>query len=296
MSITAGGSNRSRNRFRAELRGIRLQRRLSLSDVSDQLGWPTSRLPDIEYGEVGLSDGDLAELLELYGIRDPAEVHALHELARTSRERMWWHAYQKSLPPEYVELISAESDAARITHFHSTFVPGLLQTRPYATAITPPTTLTTPSESDADMRVDARMRRQCAVLYGPQPAELTAIVDETVLCRRVGSNAIMCEQLDRLVESVAQLVVVPVDAGPHPGLLGPFMLVEYDDPRVGDVLCFEWARGNVVVRDRLDLLLEYRALAERLVRIGLRGEAAVQMIQSARQRFTNLAEPTCSGT
>src|SRR5439155_9695085 len=165
----------------------------------------------------------------------------------------WWNAYHGAVPEPYLDLISAESDASRITYFHPIFVPGLLQTRDYAAAITPTTTLKTTSADGLAALVDVRMRRQREVLHAPDPVRLTAVVDESVLKRRVGTDSIMREQLDHLVrlagEGTNTFAVVPLNAGPHPGLLGQFMIIEYDDDRVDDVLCFEGPAGNVVVRN-----------------------------------------------
>jgi hypothetical protein len=229
----------------------------------------------------------------IVGIRGDGEMAADSGLATTVvttlPEHVWWGRSQRSIPQPYLELIQAESDAARITHFHPIFVPGLLQTRAYATAITPATTLKRPSPEDVEALVDVRMQRQRKLLHRPIPVRLTAIVDETVLRRPVGSNATMRAQLDHLIQLLedgsVELVVVPTAAGPHPGHLGAFMLIEYDDWRVEGVLCFEGQSGNVVLRDRPDLVAEYKRLADRLVDMGLRTQAAKRLVQSALQAF-----------
>jgi Domain of unknown function (DUF5753) len=203
-------------------------------------------------------------------------------------ELAWWRQYQRSIPQPYQELIQAESGAARITHFHPIFVPGLLQTRAYATELTSTTTLKPVPRKDVEALVDVRMRRQRELLHRPDPARLTAILDETALHRLVGSKATMREQLDQLLQlpadSAAILVVVPTSAGPHPGHLGAFMLIEYDGRR-DDVLCFEGQSGNAVIRNQPDLVSAYKRLAGRLVGMGLRNQAAMRLVQSARQEF-----------
>jgi hypothetical protein len=195
---------------------------------------------------------------------------------------------QHLIPESYQELVQAESDASRITHFHPIFVPGLLQTRTYATDITPATTLKPLSPGEVKARVEVRMRRQQELLHRPDPVRLTAILDETALRRLVGSTATMREQLDHLLQlpagGAATLVVIPTTAGPHPGHLGAFMLIEYDG-RGDDVLCFEGQSGNVVIRNQPDLVAEYKRLASRLIDMGLRNQAAKRLVRSARQEF-----------
>jgi hypothetical protein len=204
-------------------------------------------------------------------------------------ELAWWRPYQRSIPGPYLDLVRAEIGAARITHFHPIIVPGLLQTREYAAELTSMTTLKPISPEDIDSLVEIRMRRQRELLHRPNPVRLTAILDETALCRPVGSSTTMQKQLDYLAQLAANgtttLVVVPIAAGPHPGHLGAFMLIEYDG-LAEDVLCFEAQSGNVLIRGQPDLVAEYRRLAGRLIDIGLRNQAAKRLVQSARQEFT----------
>jgi Domain of unknown function (DUF5753) len=200
----------------------------------------------------------------------------------------WWRQYERSIAEPYLELIRAEANAARITHFHPIFVPGLLQTQTYATELTSTTTLKPASPDDIETLVEVRMRRQQELLHRPNPVRLIAILDEMALHRLVGSNATMRGQLDHLLQlpadGPATLVVVPTATGPHPGHLGAFTLVEYDG-RADDVLCFEGQSGNVIVRDRPDLVAGYKRLASRLVGVGLRNQAAKRLVHSARRDF-----------
>jgi Domain of unknown function (DUF5753) len=218
-----------------------------------------------------------------------AVMASLQESVRTPPKYEWWTPVQHSIPRPYLELIEAESKASRITHFHPIFIPGLLQTRAYATKLTSTTTLKPVSPDDVQTLVEVRLRRQRELLHRPDPTRLTAILDESALLRPVGSDATMREQLDHLLQISANgpvtLVVVPAAAGPHAGHLGAFMLIEYDW-RGDDVLCFEGQSGNVVIRDQPDLVAGYKHLAGRLIEMGLRNQAATRLVQSARQVFS----------
>jgi transcriptional regulator with XRE-family HTH domain len=288
-TIAGNGPEGPTLRLRAELRGLRLQRGLSSSEVTAQLGWPPGALEAIEHGRVAIDPPELDAILTRYGVQDPQQIAELHELARAARTRMWWESSRPSIPEPYLELISAEADASRITHFHPTLVPGLLQTRPYATIVTSTTTLKASSPEDERARVETRVRRQHEVLRRPDPAQLTVIFDETVLHRRIGTDETMREQLDYLIQVIdtgdVAVVVLPVGAPPHPGLLGAFMLLEYDDERLHNVVCFEGMTGNIIVRDDPKLASEYRRLADQLIKVGIRNHAAIDLILSARQQF-----------
>jgi transcriptional regulator with XRE-family HTH domain len=286
--VSAPGPGNHWWRFRAELRALRLESGLSEAAAADRVAWPASRIFQIENGEIPVSPDELVALLEAYGVGDRERVETFVSLARAAAERIWW-VTNKYLPDPYIELISAEADATRITHFHPTFVPGLLQTRAYATAITVETTLKEMPAGMAEELVEARMHRQVELFDEARSVELLALIDETALARRVGSAATMCEQLDHLVAFVdhdrVRLAIIPRGVDSHPGLLGAFMVLEYHDSRVGNVLCFDGPLGNVVIRSRPDLIAAYRALSERLLGVGLTGKPALASIRAARREF-----------
>src|SRR5215831_4148876 len=114
------GPTTTRRRLRAELRRLRLARDLSVETVTARVEWSTSKLIRIEGGQVGISVSDLNALLNEYGVTDKAQIEQLRVLARASRQRTWWSEYQRYLALPYQEFIGAESDAARIWHYHPT--------------------------------------------------------------------------------------------------------------------------------------------------------------------------------
>lgn len=199
----------------------------------------------------------------------------------------WWNDYHGRISPGYLELIEAESHASRIVHFHPIFVPGLLQTRDYARAITPATTLGGMPDRDVDTYVQVRMRRQQEVV--DSETRLVFLLDKNSLHRTVGGVDVMLGQLDHL-ERMAErrnitLAVIPAAGPPHPGLLGAFMLCQYDDGR-GDVLCFDGPTGNIVIRGRPDLTSAYAELADHLAETGLRDGRALATIRAAKTDFS----------
>jgi hypothetical protein len=195
----------------------------------------------------------------------------------------------RQLSTGYLELITAEAEASRIIHFHPVAVPGLLQTREYATAITSTTILHPVTDDEIEMQVDVRMQRQRDIFHGTKAVRTIFIVEEYSIRRPVGTRATMRTQLDHLVQMMEHprvtIVVLPARFPPHPGIAGPFMLIRHSDPRTDDVLCLEGAMGNTVVRDRPDLRSGYAKLAERLIANGRSEDAARQAIWSLRSRL-----------
>jgi transcriptional regulator with XRE-family HTH domain len=287
--MTGQGPTTIRRRLRAELRNLRLAKGMSIEDVTNEVEWSTSKLVRIEGGQVGISVSDLNALLAVYGVDEGARKEELRRLARATRQRTWWSAYQRYIPAPYLEFIGAESDAARIRHYHPTVVPGLLQTPAYAKAVIEATVLEPLPPEVAKARNQVRLLRQEHVLERPEPPSVTVMLDEAVLRRPVGGQTTMREQLDHLIRLAERqtitILVIPFVAGPHPGLVGAFALMEYDDPANDDVLCLETATRDVILRDQPDLVNQYRKAADRLKQMGLPEPESVKFIAQVRESF-----------
>jgi hypothetical protein len=141
----------------------------------------------------------------------------------------------------------------------------------------------------AKARHEVRLLRQKNVLNREDPPTFVAMVDEAALRRPVGGEATMREQLDHLIKLAGReritMVVVPFSAGPHPGLAGAFAMMEYGGQVGDDVVCLESSAGNIVVRDKPEVVAEYRAAADAIVRLGLRDDAAVAFIRRVRKEY-----------
>jgi hypothetical protein len=200
----------------------------------------------------------------------------------------WWKTYLDTIPEGYLDLIEAEADATRIVHFHPTFVPGLLQTAEYATAVCPATSLKALTDADVTALVRVRMLRQRSALDGSRPKVLVFLLDETVLRRPVGSPETMRHQLEHLLilaeHPGVTLTVVPFSARPHAGHLGPFMLLQYGEG-LDDVLCLEWQMGNKLIRGRPDLTASYHAVSADLMRADTEGAATKSLVAAALAEF-----------
>ncbi|GAA3288992.1 hypothetical protein GCM10020218_056590 [Dactylosporangium vinaceum] len=199
----------------------------------------------------------------------------------------WWKAFADTVPDGYLALIEAEEEATEIVHFHPMFVPGLLQTEAYASALTESTSLKGVTHADVERLVRVRMLRQKTAFRAERPRRLTFVLDESCLHRPVGDPGVMCGQLEHLLElhghPTVSLTVTPFGIGPHPGLLGPFLVLDYPDG-ADSVLCFEWQQGNTVVRGRPDLIQHYRTLVERLTQTDPTGSATEELLRSALRR------------
>jgi hypothetical protein len=125
-----------------------------------------------------------------------------------------------------------EARACLLRTYNPQLVPGILQTRAYARALT----LTSQpglSREDLERQVEGRYSRR-RLLEGPEPLALWSILDESVLARRFGDDpAIMREQLDDLLIMAQRpnirLQVLPFEAGHHGVMDGSLILLSFCD-------------------------------------------------------------------
>ncbi|HEX4833995.1 MAG TPA: helix-turn-helix transcriptional regulator [Trebonia sp.] len=142
-----------------------------------------------------------------------------------------------------------EAVARRLRNFESMVIPGLLQTEGYSSAIISARLGITVDELHEE--VDARLNRQ-AILTRDKPVELWVILDEVVLRRPVGSKEVMREALMHLLEMARRpnivVQVIPLEAGAHVGLDGPFMIAEFDN--AADAAYQDTAVSGQIIEDQ----------------------------------------------
>jgi transcriptional regulator with XRE-family HTH domain len=264
-----------RRRVRTELRKARLETGLTQEQVADAMDWSLSKVIRIENGSVAISTNDLKALLRLYKPIEAERTDELIALARASRERSWWSggAYREVASPALRQLIGYESAASIARSFETLLVPGLLQTEEYARTII--TEFEGPGHLDT--LVEIRMRRQ-DLLDRADPPLLFFILDEAVVRRQIGGKAVMRQQIRRLLEAADRpnvtIEVVPFSAGAHPGLKGPFVVIEFPDAEDDDVLYLENPQGDLVGRDYPEEVSEHREAFEALRDLSLGPEGS----------------------
>ena len=236
-----------RRRLRTELRKARQDAGQTQEQVADAMDWSLSKMIRIEAGTVGISTTDLKALLDHYELDDPDLRSQLVVLARAARERSWWSVYRDVAPPGLLQLIGYEAASYIIRNFETLLIPGLLQTEDYARAVIPSLEGGTTAER-LDTLVELRMRRQEQVDRDDPPL-MFFILDEAAVRRLVGSRDIMRRQIHYLSEMAAKpnvtIEIVPFTTGTHPGLRGPFVIIEFPEPGDEDVLFLE-ARGDLI--------------------------------------------------
>ncbi len=246
------------------LRHLRERAGVSFEDAARAIEVTSLTVRRIEKAEVGLRIPYVKELLRTYGV-PTAEIDDFVTLAREANRPGWWYKYRDVLPEWFKAYVSLESEASVIRLYEPHYVPGLLQTRDYATALM---RVGFPNESKEEIarRVALRLRRQ-DLLAKPDGPAMWAIVDETVLRRPVGGPRVMRAQLDRLVEVLrmpkVSIQVMPYSVGAHPGAFGPFHHFRFGFSELPDVVYTENLAGSVYY-DRPEDVVTYLEVLDRM--------------------------------
>src|ERR1700758_1976260 len=132
--MTTGPTVR-RRRLGTELRKLRESNGYKLEEVAGQLGVAPSTLSRIETGKAPTKSVYLSQMLEQYGVDDPAQRQVLVDMAREGHRKGWWAAYDDVLPSGLGVYVGLEAEASGLRSYEIGVVHGLLQTTDYARAV-----------------------------------------------------------------------------------------------------------------------------------------------------------------
>ncbi|MFF1873344.1 helix-turn-helix domain-containing protein [Kitasatospora herbaricolor] len=137
---------------------------------------------------------------------------------------MWWQQRNTALLEGFPEYAADEAKAAEIRLFELGVIPGLVQTKEYATALVAAAVgrgNITPGQ--AEERLAFLATRQSLLERNPAPI-VHAVLDESCLRRSIGGREVMARQLDHL-QSLAGRPNVIVQVAPYDlGERRPFAL------------------------------------------------------------------------
>jgi uncharacterized protein DUF5753/helix-turn-helix protein len=238
-----------RRRLAAELRRLREREGITGERATELLGWPhSSKLNRIELAKTGLKPADLVSLLDLYHVTSARRAELI-ALAEESRRSGAIQAPGMRLPGEQVAFLEAEADAESVWIWEPLVVPGLFQTENYSRALLQAWTarFALPS-GEVDRRVETRRLRQKMLTRDPLP-QVSAVIDESVLRRRIGEPPVMREQLGHLVAVSSSpnvdLRILPL-GGEHMVATGPFNYLKFrqlHEVPLGDIVMYENLTG-----------------------------------------------------
>lgn len=250
--VNASSPTLRRRQLGIRLRELRLRAGMSAEDVAERLLCSTAKISRIETGGRTVSQRDVRDLCEIYGVANPAEREHLMNLARESKEPAWWQDYD--FPTMATTYLGLEAAASAISDYSLGFVPGLLQIEDYARALIEGMRPTIAADQ-VEQRVAARLNRE-KLLTQDQPPRFCAVVDEAALHRVVGGPSVMRAQLVAVCERAnlanVTVQVIPFTAGAHPGQDSPFTLLAFEEA-LHEIVYVEGLIGFVYLERREDV-------------------------------------------
>jgi transcriptional regulator with XRE-family HTH domain len=283
--------------LRGELVRLRKDKGLTQEQVAVDLEWSPSKLIRVEGGRSAITKVDLDALLSRYGITSESTRDRLQALNRGARERGWWDRYRDFIAPTYLNYVGLEAGASFIRQFETGFVPGLLQSREYADAVTrksvDPDRV---DEAQINSVVDLRIQRQSELKDRSAPPRRYYVVDEAVIRRHVGISAdpsIMPRQLREIADraerdDLVTVRVMPFSAGAHRGLPGPFTLLEFEG-ELPDVLYIDAGRAEFasMVTGGDPQVVQYRDDFEALLEDALSADESIRLMRSVADEMSD---------
>jgi transcriptional regulator with XRE-family HTH domain len=212
-----------------ELRRHRESAGLKQQDVADAIGITRGNVSHLEKMRHLPKQPELMAMLNLYG--RPELIDTFIELVKAARKPNPW-AHITSNIKDFELFVGYEQGATGIEKFDALCVPGLLQTRAYATAVLQASVPQLEDEQVARF-VEQRMDRQ-GILEHADPPAMWFVITEGVLRCNVGGRDVMAAQCAHLIEIAnrpsVQLQVLPADTGAHGAMQSPFTIFEFPTP------------------------------------------------------------------
>jgi transcriptional regulator with XRE-family HTH domain len=267
--IAPGSPTVRRRRLAAELRGIRESKGKSGDAVAAALKWSPSKISRYERARTGLRPREVERLLDYYGITGSHRALLLG-LAEDAAQKGWWEEFADTLSEDYQQFIGLEHEATSIAIWHVDVVAGLLQTEGYARHIIGSYSRVEPVAPGMIGRlVKVRMQRQ--QVLDREGLQLTVVLDESVLTRRIGDESVMYEQLQRLAREADRpnltMRILPLSAQ-HTVFGESFVIFgfgEDSDAMLQDVVSTEQLRSGFTLEGERETYLHriaFQMLAE----------------------------------
>ncbi|GGX64993.1 transcriptional regulator [Streptomyces minutiscleroticus] len=273
-----------RRQLGATMRKLRAAKGMTLEEAGRLVGVSKATVSRYETQAGPVKWLVIDALCRIYGVSE-AERQAVVALAKDTKQQGWWNSFADFIPESMNLLLTLEDEATREDHFSCVYVPGLLQTRSYTTALQQANEMRR-SPEEIGRLVDIRMKRQ-EILARPDAPHLWAILDESVIRRVVGSRAVMREQLDHLTtaseSSNITLQVLPFAKGAHAAALGSFVILGGVEPSL-DVVYVDLHVGSLFM-EKEEELRRYRLAFEYLRAQALDIDASSLVIRRAREEL-----------
>lgn len=248
------GPSVRRRQLGAMLKQLRRESGKTVKDSAEWLGMGESNVSKIEGAKQQIKVQTVRALCQFYDV-DESKAGYLVKLAAESNERGWWTAYRDTVPDWFRTFVGLEADSLDLWNYEAEHVPGLLQTPEYVRALM---RANQPHMSDEEIEHQVKLRRERQErLDGDYPPRLHFFISEAVAHRPVGDAQVWREQLVHMINSSqldhVDLRILPFSAGPHPGMLGSFVMMQFPEEKAPAFVYVEHERGAIYQEDPGDI-------------------------------------------
>jgi len=276
----SGGPTVLRILLGSQLRRLREGRGISAREAAESIRGSESKISRIELGRNAVREIDVADLLTLYGVNDPAEREQLLTLASQANRPGWWYRFNDILPPWFQAYIGLEEAAEAIRLYEPHFVPALLQTEAYATAV-----LALGDIPRDEMERHVLLRKERQRRFADGQLRLWAILDEEALRRPVGDATVMRGQLEHLIAASEHpnliLQIIPRGTGGY-AAPGTFSILRFPDDEMPDIVYVEQLTSALYL-DKRHEVDRYLLAMERMSILALDPTATADLIRGIRK-------------
>ncbi|OKH94392.1 helix-turn-helix domain-containing protein [Streptomyces uncialis] len=201
---------------------------VSAAQAAAELGSHAATVRRIEGAETSLDAGQVGTLLRFYGAGEAETAEFLAQLAEANAPQ-WWHPWRDVMDEWQQQTMAVETAASLIRVWDPALVPELLRTPAYAEALDRVRLPGSP-EPARWRRAEFLAQRQARI--AARKARIWALVPEAALRTRVGSPAVMAEQIEALRTAAGpprglRTIQVSPLAGPAHPLTGACALTLY---------------------------------------------------------------------
>jgi transcriptional regulator with XRE-family HTH domain len=263
------------------LRDARERAEIGLRRFAISIGHDPSMLSRWETGERVPKLTDVAQILTKLDITG-RRFEEILTFAEGAGEQRWLATGLPEQRQQLAALVEFERWASLIVTCSPLLIPGLLQADGYVRAIMSGGGLT---QEQTDDRIAIRVMRRQPLLRA-NPVRLRSFIGESAIRQLIGNRQVMVEQLRHLLIMAElpniELRVVPADVGWHPGLEGPFYLIE--SPEAGPVISLEARHSGLFLHEPGDVL-DYRGAIDMIGRMALGEPESVLFIAAEADRM-----------
>jgi transcriptional regulator with XRE-family HTH domain len=252
-----------------------------LADAGEYLKIKHNSVSRIENGVYRAKPSYVRDLVHLYGVSDPRERDMILQLNEDAWRKDWYDGDTSDLEMGFIDYTWLEDRAARLFIYDPLLINGLLQTPAYARALSA-NGLGSDARSEAVERMARLKLARQKILDRESPTELSIVLEEIPLRRRVGDLDTQRAQLKHLLNAMQRknidIRVLPSTVGWHDGLDGPFSIIAMPDP-FPDVVYLESLIGRTFLENETKVA-NYRRAYDGLYRAARNTNESTEFIET----------------